>query len=200
MAALVVPQAALVRLIWHNGGTPYAVNVIGTRKTGATIIDQALANTVGATVKAAVTSSGLAARQAVNVSLAQVGVRDISSASNPEFIDNGAAVAGTEANPMLPPQIAFCVTLRTARAGKSYRGRCYVPGFATGDLGTNGAAATFPRDASVAFLEALRTGLPSQGLTLAIISRKNFTTEIVTACQGRDLQWDTIRGRATAGI
>jgi hypothetical protein len=198
--ALVVPQAALMRLIWSLGGSPYAVNVIGVRKTGAAVIDQALANTVGAQVKAAFSSSGHTGSIGAQASLAQVGLRDISSPNNVEFLDGGAAVPGTDGSTLLPPQVAFVVTLRTARAGKSYRGRVYLPGFATGALAAGGLVNAGIRTSSVAFIEALRTGLPSNGLTLAVVSRKLSTTEVVTAAQGRDLVWDTIRGRATAGI
>ena len=199
MAALVVPQAALVRIIWSMSGQSYAVNVIGTRKTGATVIDQTTANSVGAQIKSAYTSSGLAGLN-TNIELATVGVRDISSASNVEFMDSGAAAASTGVGASLPPQVAYCVTLRTARAGKSYRGRVYLPGFGVSQLELGGTAVAAVRDNSVNFLNALRTGLPSNGLSLAIVSRKLSSTELVTSVQGRDLVWDTIRGRATAGI
>ena len=199
--ALIVPQAALVRIIWTLGGQPFAVNVLGCRKTGATVIDQALANTVGASIKASFTSSGLAGGAvSTTVGLANVGVRDISSAANVEFIDGGASVPGSVGDDVLPPQVAYCVTLRTARAGKSYRGRVYLPGFTKGQSTTGGTVTAAARDFAAAFLNDIRTDLPATGLSLAVVSRKNLTTELVTLAQGRDLVWDTIRGRATAGI
>jgi hypothetical protein len=198
--ALVVPQAALVRLIWTLGGVPYAVNVLGVRKTGAAIIDQASANAIGGAVKGALSSSTHAANLSTTVALASVGTRDISSANNVEFIDTGAPVAGVGGTGLLPLQVAYCVTLRTARAGKSFRGRVYLPGFQTSANDATGHVVAGNRDVAVGFVDAIRAALPAQGVTLSIVSRKNLTTEPVTAVQGRDLIWDTIRGRAVAGI
>jgi hypothetical protein len=200
MPSLIVPGAALVRLVWTLSGTPYAVNVLGTRTTGALTIDQAFANQVGASIKASFTTT-LAPQVMPQVSLASVGVRDIRSAGMVEFLDAGAAVPGTSGpGNLLPPQVAFCITLRTARAGKSFRGRVYLPGFGGGHIDGNGATNTVVRDACAAFLNDIRTDLPGAGLSLAIVSRKNLSTELVTLAQGRDLIFDTIRGRATAGI
>lgn len=197
---LVVPQAALVRLIWSLGGSPYAVNVIGARKTGAAVVDQSLANTVGAQVKALFTSSGLAAQISNQVTLGQVGIRDISSANNAEFLDEGGAAPGAHVANLMPPQVAYCVTLRTARAGKSFRGRVYLPGWSVSGASATGSAVSIVQSTAVAFVNGLRTGLPSNGLSLAIVSRLLSSTELVTLVQGRDLIFDTIRGRATAGI
>lgn len=200
MPPLVVPQAALVRLIWTQGGTQYAVNVLGARKTGAAIIDQAAANAIGAAVKGALTSSGALPIISNTVALATVGVRDISSPNNVEFTDSGAAVPGTAAGALMPPQVAYCVTLRTARAGKSFRGRFYFPGWAVTANAANGTAIASVQTNGVAFITNVRTALPAQGLTLAVVSRKNASTEVVTTEQGRDLLWDTIRGRSRPGI
>jgi hypothetical protein len=200
MPPLIVPSGALVRLIWNAGSAPYAVNVIGCRKTGATVIDQALANAVGAMIKSGLNASGANGVMGTGISLANVGVRDISTANNVEFLDSGAAVPGGDVGKLLPPQVAQCITLRTARAGKSFRGRMYVPGYTITASDQNGAIVASTRDTTVAFVNAIRTGLPAHGLTMAIVSRANLTTELVTLVQGRDLVWDTIRGRATAGI
>lgn len=200
MAPLLVPGAALVRLIWTLGGTPYAVNVIGTRKTGAPVIDQGFANSVGAAIKASFTGSPLIGQLGSAVALASVGTRDISTGNNVEFIDSAAAVAGSGAGNLLPLQVAYCITLRTAKAGKSFRGRYYQPGFEVGANLAGGTVSSGTRDAAVAFLNDVRTDLPAVGLTMAVVSRKLLTTEIVTSVQGRDLIWDTIRGRANPGI
>jgi hypothetical protein len=200
MPPLVVAQAALIRIVWGLQGTPYAVNVLGARKTGAAIIDQATANAVDAAIKGAFTSSGLQAQVSTFAQINSCGVRDISSPGNAEFVGVGAAVVGTSAANLLPRQVAYCVTLRTARVGKSNRGRIYLPGFGVLQNEPGGTATAAVQTAAAAFGEAVRAALPGQGLTLSIVSRKNLTTEVVTLCQGRDLQWDTIRGRATAGI
>lgn len=200
MAQLVVPNGVLVRLVWALGGQPYAVNVLGARKAGATTIDQGFANTLGAAIKAAATSAALLPMMHTTVGLQKVGVRDISAPNLPEFLDAGASVLGTATDKLLPPQIALCATLRTARAGKSFRGRFYQPGFTALNLTAGGAVTASVDVAIVNWLTAIKTAMSSSSLTMAIVSRKNASTEDVTLIQVRDLVFDTIRGRARPGI
>lgn len=199
MPPLVVPSAALIRLVWASGGTPYAVNVIGARKTVG-LIDQAVADQVATAVRSALTTSGLVAQIHTTVSLSQVGIRDISTPSNPEFIGAGTAVAGTGTGKKLPPQVSACITLRTARAGKSFRGRFYTPGFSDVALAADGSIVSAASTAAATFVVLVRDGIAGLGLGLAIVSRKLLSTELVGTIQSRDAVWDTIRGRATAGI
>lgn len=196
MAALVIPNAVLIRLVWSGslGGTP--VNVIGARKTGATIVNQALADQVSTVIKANFTSSGYAGFVQTTQQLVSVGVRDLSQANNPEYIGAGAAVAGTQAaGKSLPPQVAMCITLRTAKAGKSYRGRVYLPKWGDTALESSGFIQPTASTAGVAFMNENKTDLPAAGLTLAVVSRKTVSFEDVTLVQSRDALWDTIRGR-----
>ena len=201
MPPLVVSNAVLVRLIWSAGGVPFAVNVLGGRKISATTIDQGFANTLGSAIKGAISAVALVPQLHTSVALMSVGVRDISAAARPEFIDAGTAVNGTGTGNLLPPQVAICCTLRTALAGKSFRGRYYQAGMPVGANSATGtilaAASTPVRD----FISALRiTHFPSNGLALAVISRKNAVATDVTLEQVRDAQWDTQRRRAEAGV
>jgi hypothetical protein len=200
MAQLVVPNSVLVRLIWAQSGTPFAIQVLGGRKVGASTVDQALANTLGAAVKTSFTTH-LASRVVVAVSLSKVAIRDISVANRPEFQDAGAAVAGTGPDAaMLPPQIAMCATLRTASAGKNFRGRSYFPGFGVNSLAADGKAGAAVGTSIVAFLTALQTNFTASGFNLAVVSRKLSQVTDVSLIQVRDTTWDTIRGRAVAGV
>lgn len=206
MPALVVPQAGLMRLIWSLGGVPSAVGVYGVLNAGNIAITQALTNTIGTSVKSALTSSGLGAKLGTTITLANVGLRDIRSANAPEFLDSGAAVAGTGAGDLLPLQTCFVVTLRTPLAGRHFRGRTYLWGYTEGQNTAGGAAQGSA--AEVAFVTALKTALTSSGLDLAIVSRPAPTAPIpfagavnaVTSIIARDLVWDTQRRRAIAGI
>lgn len=200
MPPLVVPQAALVRLIWTLGGSPYAINVLGARKTGAATIDQTVANTLGAAIKGSFGSSGAAAKISTSVSLGTVALRDISGPNNPEFRDAGAAVAGSAAGNVLPLQVAMCITLRTARAGKSFRGRMYVPGFTVASNTATGQVLGADATIIEGWVNALRGNFTSAGLTQAIVSRVQLLTEPVTLAQSRDTVWETIRGRSIAGV
>lgn len=206
MPALVVPNAAQMRLIWSLGGQLYALNVLGVVNAGSVAITQALTNTIGAAVKTGLTTSALGARITTNVALANVGLRDVRTANTAEFLDSGAAVAGTGALDTLPPQTALVVTLRTAQAGRSFRGRVYLCGFSETE---NFAAGTYSGQAGpVAFITAVQSALVNNGLNLGVISRPRtdplnpsagFVTP-VTSIVLRDNVWDTQRRRAIPGI
>lgn len=206
MAQLIVPGAAQMRLIWSVGGALYALNVMGVVNAGGIAITQALANTIGTAIKSALTSSGHVAFVHTSVALANVGLRDIRSANTAEFIDTGGAVAGTAGGDILPLQIAFCTTLRTAQAGRSFRGRVYLPGFGEG---SNTVAGASSQTASmVAFITAIKAALVANALDLGVIHRPTEAPQPVTAgfittvtsIVARDAVWDTQRRRAVPGI
>lgn len=204
--SLVVANAAQLRLIWALGGQLYALNVMGVVNTGAVNITQALTNTIGAAIKTSFTSSSHATNIHTTVTLANVGLRDIRTAGQTEFLDSGAAVAGTATGDLLPPQVALCITLRTARAGASFRGRVYLPGWAES---LNAAGGTAVGTAvAVTFISNIKTNLTSSGLDLGVLSRPDpdrvppslgFITP-VTSVVCRDAVWDTQRRRAVPGI
>lgn len=200
MPPLVVPQGVLVRLLWSKGGTTTAINVLGARNATGAVINQTLTNTLGSSIKSAVTSSGLGALQGTTFALAQVGVRNIAIANQPEFLDTGAAVAGSGTGDYLPPQVSFAVTLRTALAGRRYRGRTYLTGFVEAASDANGVATSGTATAAVAFITAVQSAMATSGLTLAVVSRVLSITEPVTAIVSRDLLWETQRRRALAGV
>lgn len=198
---LVIPNTVMVRLLWSHG-THTPVNVLGALKNGTVTVNQTLANTVGAAIKSAFTSSGLAAVVSSSVDLVNVGLRDISTANLAEFLDNGAAVPGTDAANALPPQTALVVTLRTANAGKSYRGRTYLTGFTEASNEADGTVSVAARTAATAFLNAINTALAASSMSLAVMSRPNAAhakagwSTAVTTVQMRDAIWDTQRRRA----
>lgn len=206
MPALVVPNAAQMRLIWSLSGQLYALNVLGVVNAGSVAITQALTNTIGAAIKTGFSTSALLAFTNTAVALANIGLRDIRTANSAEFIDTGAAVSGSQSGDLLPPQTALCVTLRTAFAGRSFRGRCYIPG--AGELGNDTLGTSNNVSVHVAFLTAVKAALVSSSLDLGVISRPRpgavppyagFITP-VTSIVVRDAVWDTQRRRAIPGI
>lgn len=206
MAQLIVPGAAQMRLIWSLSGQLYALNVMGVVNAGGIGITQALANSVGTAVKASFTSTGLSSGAIADVvSLANVGLRDIRSASQPEFIDTGGAVAGGLAGDFLPPQIALCITLRTALAGARFRGRVYLCGY--GEATNTAVGVINSTVASVNFVAGIKAALQANALDLGVIHRPTgaptpsagFITT-VNSIVARDAVWDTQRRRAIPGI
>lgn len=166
---LVIPNAALVRLGYISGAT-VAYNVLGGIISGGTVINQALANALGSAIKTYF-SSNLAQVVGTAVSLQSVGVRDIRSANLPEFIDSGAPVAGTATGDLLPKGTAYAVTLRTARAGPSYRGRVYLFGFTELNNDPTGNAPSAVQTAALNFVVGVQSAMSSNGLTMCVLSR-----------------------------
>lgn len=206
MAQLIVPQAAQLRVIWSLGGQLYALNVMGVVNAGGIAITQALTNTIGTAIKSAFTSTAFVGQIHTTVALANIGLRDIRSANQTEYIDTGGAVVGTGTGDLLPPQTAFCITLRTAFSGRSFRGRTYLPGFSEAFNSTTGTVAS--AGGAVAFVGAIKSSLVTSSLDLGVISRpapdatpprSGFIT-VVTSIVARDLVWDTQRRRAVPGI
>lgn len=206
MAALIVPNAAQMRLIWSLSGQLYALNVMGVVNSGGVAITQALANTLGTAIKAALTSSTHGASVHTTVALANIGIRDIRTANAPEYIDTGGATAGTGTGDILPLQVALCITLRTAFSGRTFRGRCYLPGWNETSNGVTGVVTSTAN--AVGFITAIKSTLVSNSLDLGVIHRptesplpvtSGFITP-VTSIVARDAVWDTQRRRAVPGV
>lgn len=114
----------------------------------------------------------------------------------------GSPVPGELTGQTLPNQVALVVTLRTARVGRSYRGRTFLCGFpeesSEGSFVAVGsrAALNAARDAWENALLAIRTG------TWCVLSRRlnkaprpfGIGTPI-TAAQLRNYRWDTMTTR-----
>lgn len=194
MPSLVIPTAVQVRLRWtFNGIAGY--NVLGGSVGGGFANSQAIANTLGTAVNGSFTSSGLAALCATTTSLLGVGIRDIRVASQPEFQSAAAAVPGTGAGNPLPNEVAAVVTLRTALAGRRYRGRAYFSGFIVGENSAAGAIVAGLNTALVTFMTNVQTNMAASGITLAVLSRTGSLATPVTLIQTRDTEWDTQRRR-----
>lgn len=201
MPSLVVPNSALVKLVWGSATGNVSVNVIGYSKAAGFTIDQSVADAVKARIHTVFATSGLQPLIPTGLGLNTVSIRDISSPNLPEFTGAGARIAGTAAaGKILPPQVAVCVTLRTARAGKSYRGRVYLGSWHDSVLDASGAATAAATTAAQSFIDLIRQNAGNASLGLAIVSRKLLTNTPVTLVQVRDATFDTIRGRAVPGV
>lgn len=209
MPALVIPNGVQVRLYWTIQGQQ-CFNVFGGIVAGGFTATQTIANSLGAAAKSALTSSGLGPLVRTSTVLNSVGLRDVRAANMPEYISAEASVAGTGATDPLPRQIALCVTLRTAMAGKSYRGRVYIGGFIEDCNSSAGEATAATATACTAFVTAVKDAMTAQAIQMAILSpelpqrptagggtlpaKPAFATP-VTAVISRNLTWETQRRR-----
>lgn len=217
----VVPNAIQVRLIWLVGGE-ICINVLNFSATAAVVVNAAFANLVGGHIRAAFTAQW-ASHCATTTTLSKVGVRDLRVPNMPEFQDTAAASAGIGTSDGLPSTNAVCVTLRTAKAGRSFRGRVYVPGAAEVENTAGGVQSTATGTAAAAFINAIITNLQPDNLTMAVMSKpaeafkivkttthsdgstsvktlsnvgaKSGGLENVTATESRNTRWETQRRR-----
>jgi hypothetical protein len=166
---LQITSGAQLRLLWNLNGA-LAINVIGLLVTGNPVINQALAETIGSAVKGAFTTN-LAPRLAPTASLVRVGIRDLRSPNLPEFRDTGTIPPGTGTGDIMPPNIAACVTLRTAGSGKSFRGRIFYGGFTEAENTVSGWASAAVGTSVVAFTTAIDTAVTGSGFRLAVLTR-----------------------------
>lgn len=209
MAQLVIPNAAITKLTWAGGSRTWQ-NVIGVVATAALpTIDQALANNLMTDAAAAFVSSGLNALMPTTSQLLSVSVRDISGPNRPEFVSAGAGSAGTGTGDLLPLNVAAVATLRTAGAGRSFRGRVYLSGFTETQNDATGRTSAAVNTGIVTFLNSLNTSWTARGLRLAVLSRPRDAVTIpertipahtgfataVTAVLARNTKWESQRRR-----
>lgn len=169
--AVVIPQTAEMRLVWGIGTHPWA-NVFHGKYSTPPTFSAALANSIFTMIKGALTSSGWGVQVAPEASMIRLEIKDINSANNVWWISDSAPAAGTGLSNALPSNLAIEVTARTAKSGRGFVGRHYMAGL---DSGVQVDAYTFEStagDAAVAFWEAVRTGLTSNGLTMALAQKE----------------------------
>lgn len=165
---IVIPNVVQVRLFWTlpNGKTVY--NVMHGTVAGGFSATAAVADAIFTALKAAAGWTSLKANINSGVSLAGVDLRDLRTANQPIVASTTAASAGTGAGTALPPGDALTVTLRTANAGRSFRGRVYLPGFDSTAMAAGGVAAAGTVTNATSFVTAVQTALTASGITLAI--------------------------------
>lgn len=176
-ASPIIPNCVEVRLLWIYGGQG-AVNVLHAQAPGGYVVNQTTANALGSSIKGTAWSP-FASSQSTQTSLVRVGLRDKRTVGAPEFLDQGAAVVGTETGDALPPQVAACITLRTAGSGKSFRGRVYVGGGGEADNAGAGIMTTGFQTAAVNWITAIQAAMTAAGLTLAVATRAAELATIV---------------------
>lgn len=183
-ASPIIPNCVEVRLLWIYAGQG-AVNVLHAQAPGGFVVNQTTANTLGSAIKGTAWSP-FASSQSTQTSLVRVGLRDKRTVGAPEFLDQGAAVVGTETGDALPPQVAACITLRTAGSGKSFRGRVYVGGGGETDNAGAGVMSTGFQTAAINFITAVSAAMTASGLTFCVATRAAELTTIVRTIDHAD--------------
>ncbi len=193
-----VPNSAQyeIRMLWDNQEVENTIWVNhGADPTGTAIADMAEAIRIWYT-------NGVLANLSNQVRLVEVYGVDMSSQTGP----TGTSVApanqvGQVASPSMPNNVAMCVSFRTARRGRWFRGRNYVPGMAEDGV-TNNAFLASRTAAIVAAYNSLIGVVADNGGTWVVASRRvsnaprlTGITEPVTAALVTDDYVDSQRRR-----
>lgn len=205
--SVTIGSAMQARLIFSRGGADAAVNVMHFRIDSLFLVNQAAANAFASSVDTLIVTSGYAGLMPTTDALARITLRDRRSANAPEFVGIVGRV-GTNVTEALPGANSVVVTLRTALAGRGFRGRVYLGSWCEAANAVSGVIAPATITAAVAFIQGLRnptiSGVPA---TLAVAHQVANGLPLepgqlndVTAHLVRDNQWDTQRRRNTPGI
>lgn len=176
MPALVVPNGAMFSIRWLSG-TENMYNVLGLYVNAGYQIDQNVANSLAAAVSAAWASSNLSTYVDAQTSIATVGVRDLRQGNLPEYFQATTSTSGGLTGEKVPNSVCCVVTHRTAKAGKAYRGRSFLP--LNGELALDHETHLYTAPATVAavkFFTDIKAQLVSSSqiagaLQLAVLSR-----------------------------
>lgn len=171
MAQLVIPNAALLTLNW-SGETRTWKNVIGCVGTGGLpTIDQALANALFTGISTAAGFTAMLAHFASTVIFESISIRDIHAPNLPEFTSQGTPVSGGGTLDALPLSVAAVVTIRTAKAGKSFRGRTYFSGWDEASNDAQGRSVGFVNTSAESAMTSINSILAGHSMTVAVLSR-----------------------------
>lgn len=206
---LVVPQGVEGLLDIAVASRNTNVVIHWSNPSGATV-DANMANTVFGSLKALWTTN-LAPQCPVTTAFTGIRLRDINTPGNALISSSGAAANGSSAtNEALPRQIAACLTVRTAKAGKQFRGRMYFTGFSESANGADNHMAAATKTALDAFAAGFVTAANVANLVFGVCHRPTafdentglpispglgfVTPAIQVVC--RDNVWDSQRRRA----
>jgi hypothetical protein len=187
---LVVSSGGFAVLHWDVRGQA-VVNVLGLHIQPAGLVNQTTANAIATDIRSALSASNLINYQHTATHLVTVGVRDLRQANLPEYVGVMTQTAGLNTGEPLVLSTALVVTLRTAFAGKSYRGRVYLP--VDGDNAWDGAAQAYTSlavSAADGFIGNIITYLANDAALasnfhLAVVSREKAVSNVVISHQVR---------------
>lgn len=137
----IIPNCAEVRIGFTTAHSSAAYCILTGRYTGAFATTQTQVNSALSSLVSGATWTALAAFWPTTTGIGSVSVRDLNSAGNAYINSSGPAGLGTSVSAAVPSEMAVCVTFRTAKAGTGFRGRMYVPCWATNAIGSGDTVA-----------------------------------------------------------
>ncbi len=165
---LVIPQTAELRLLWTLPNGKRSSNVLHAIVADGFTWDDSQATAIMEAIAASAEWADLHPFLCIATELNAIEIKDLRLANAGGFLSDAATIIGTSAADALPEGVAFCVSLRTAQTGRSFRGRVYLGGFSEEATQANGHADTGVSGACAGFVEAVRTAMGAEGFEMAI--------------------------------
>lgn len=210
-AKKIIPQCVEVRIQWATQSGKKANNVLHGRYVGANPSTPGLATALKAAFTSGATWTAHAATLSASTALELVGVRNLAIPDEPEYLSGTTLLPGTAAGAELPDEVAFVISLKTAKAGPANRGRIYLLGYSAGQLGAGNQMAAAAVTSSLNFVTTnIQGGMQANNLTLCIgqVARAEYGpgtppqhparpagTVDVNSIIARNNTWDTVRRR-----
>jgi hypothetical protein len=180
----IVSQCAQITLRFSLESGKVGHVVLGGRYVGAFSSTVATATAIHTGLSTGGAWTALAAFLAASTQFIGVDIRNIAVKDQAILSSSSVASPGTSASPALPNEVALALTLRTASTGPRYRGRAFIPGWATNALGAGNIAAA-------AAVTALNNW---QGTVGGVFGTSGFTW--VLALPARNAYTSPMTGRA----
>ena len=206
-----VPSCAQIVIGWQLADGKTGHNVLYGRYSNVSVVTAATAQAIKTALLTGSPWTNLVAFFAPGTGFLTVTVRDVNTRDQPIFSSNSTLSPGTSAGSALPSEVAAVLTLTTALAGKSGRGRQYVPCWATNALGAGDTIAPAAVTALGVWGELVRTTINANGFqhVLGLPHRNAYTSPStgtvhpdrpatsvnIVASVVKDNHWDTQRRR-----
>ncbi len=158
-------------MVWAMPNGKNATNVLHGRDLGSVGVDTAFADSVNATITGDPRTTAWLARVSDAAGLLKCTARTLDIGLAPEFESTASISSGTDATPPLPEGVALCVTLKSAIAGRSGRGRVYLPGIAVDQVDAAGHCVAGATADATAFMTAVSDAFFTNGMFLTVAHR-----------------------------
>jgi hypothetical protein len=206
----VIPNCIQVVLNWSLEDGKLAHNVLHGRVTGSFTPTAPIAQAIFAGLSSGANWTPIASALAATTLFTGVSLRDLRVANMPLVSSTGAAVPGSSATEALPNEVAAVVTLRTAFAGRSARGRIYTMGYTVGSTGAGNVMIPGVVVSLGQWAASISGVFAASGLTFCLglphrlayvsaagrpVPERIATTLDVTSTVVRDNHWDSQRRR-----
>ena len=208
------PNGVMWRLRWTDAEGVF-MNVLHMDYTTAGPLNPGIADSMLNDLLGIAATTTWLSHLPTSVALIGLDVRDLRAANNPLISSAVVNHPGTAVGNALPPQTSMVITLRTAFAGRSFRGRVYLGGLSVNCSDSNGKIVGQANTDANAFVQNFGTVCTAVGGKWAILQRylpprtnhagedlpeRQSAVVDITNTAARDNIFDTQRRRTGAHI